>query len=53
MKPPAPETAEPLHLLDKAEWWDVARQVAPGLTWDEYSAMWENFQARKAERMLQ
>lgn len=38
-----------LDEFDKVEWYDVARRCKPGLTWEEYEAMWEEFCAAKAD----
>lgn len=35
----------------KDEWFDLARQLKPGLTRQEYDAMWDEFQAAKAEHV--
>lgn len=42
-----------LYLLDKEEFWDVARKIKPGLQREEYERMWEDFQQRKAEHERQ
>lgn len=35
--------AEPNHLLDKFEWFDVCRKLKPGLTYEEFVPMWNEF----------
>lgn len=41
-----------LYELDQEEWWDVSRQVMPGLTRDAFDEMWADFQACKREGRL-
>jgi hypothetical protein len=48
----APEEVR-LNELDKVECWDYTRRHAPSLTWEEFEAAWERFQADKAERRTQ
>jgi hypothetical protein len=38
-----------LDEYDKTEWFDVARALKPGLTEDQYEAMWAAFEKTKAE----
>jgi hypothetical protein len=45
--------AEPKNLLDREEFWDVARQLKPDLPREEYERMWEDFQKAKAEHERQ
>jgi hypothetical protein len=37
------------HEYTKDEWKEIALKVKPDLTDDEYDAMWNDFQSRKAE----
>lgn len=34
----------------KVEWFDVARQLVPGITQEEFDRQWEELMAIKAER---
>lgn len=38
-----------LNMLSKEEFWDVARELKPGITWDEFEEKWERYCAMKAE----
>lgn len=42
-----------LDEYDKAEWFDVARKLKPGLSEAEYEAMWADFQRFKADHQRQ
>lgn len=42
-----------LNEYDKAEWFDVARKLSPGLTEDEYDQMWQRFVQAKADHEKQ
>lgn len=42
-----------LNEYTKDEWLLVARQLVPGITQEEYDAMWDDFQKRKAEHERQ
>ena len=43
------EDAEPLYVLDRVEMWDAVRRCIPGLSFEEFEAKWDAFQAEKAE----
>jgi hypothetical protein len=38
-----------LNEYDRTEWFDTARKLKPDLSEEEYAAMWDRFQAAKAE----
>lgn len=40
---------EPLHVMDKDEFFDVYRQFRPGADREEYELEWEEFQRCKLE----
>ena len=42
-----------LDEFDRTEWFDVARALKPGLTEQEYGAMWDEFIALKRQKELQ
>jgi hypothetical protein len=44
-----------LHLqeYDEREWRDVAREVRPDLTDEEFAAMWDEFQEQKRRKGFQ
>jgi hypothetical protein len=42
-----------LNEFDKNEWYDVCRALMPGLTEEEYDALWADFQAAKAAHKRQ
>jgi hypothetical protein len=39
-----------LDEYDQLEWWDVARQVNPRMTWEQFEADWAEFTRVKARR---
>lgn len=55
-KPATEGAAEPTERLDehdRAEWFDVARRMCPGLSEAEYDSMWDEFQQAKADHERQ
>lgn len=42
-----------LHEYTKDEWRDVARNVRPDLSDEEFDRMWDDFQEMKARKALQ
>lgn len=37
-----------LDEFDEVEWFDICRKIKPDLTQEEFDAMWDSFQERKA-----
>lgn len=42
-----------LNEYTKAEWFDVARRLVPGITEEEFARQWDELMAAKAERARQ
>ena len=38
--------------FDKIEWYDICRKLRPGLTWDDYEVIWQDFLDHMRRREL-
>ena len=47
MSPVEEEPNVRLDEYDKQDWFDVCKQLRPGLTWEEYGPLWDEFQRLK------
>lgn len=42
-----------LNEFTKDEWFDIAKEMKPGLTTQEYEEMWRRFECAKSKKQLQ